>query len=180
MKRVWSFIFVLLFICCESFGQEEVAGKTHGIEIFPQVIPFRIYSAQYVYGASNNNFILGFTYLNNFYPQKKGAIGQFFAPTVPIGYRRYLWRNLNIEGQLWPAYNFYKDLSQNKFYNGFDLAGSMRFGYRFDFKVMRLPVYTNVQIEYLFGIYKGNKPDNFDDIQVDLPIFPAISLGYKW
>lgn len=181
MKCVLIFSLILINISY-SFGQEnEAQYNKYGVEVFPQVIPFRIYSAQFVYGISKNDFlILGFTYLNNYYPKKKDAIGQFFAPTIPIGYRRYLWKNLNIEGQLWPAYNFFKDLTQDKFYNGFDLAGSIRIGYRFDFKVKQFPFYTNIQVEYLFGIYKGNKPDNFDDTDVGLPLFPALSIGYKW
>lgn len=87
---------------------------------------------------------------------------------------------MNNEAQLWPAYDFYKDLKQEKFYNGFDLAGSVRFGYRVDFRLKKLPFYSNVQIEYLFGIYKGNKPDNFDEVDAGFPIFPSLSLGHKW
>jgi hypothetical protein len=172
---------ISLFLTLNSFGQEKDVSFKYGVEIFPQVIPFKIYSAQFVYGFSNQDyFIIGFTYLNNYYPNKQDAVGQFHAPTIPIGYRRYLWKNLNIEGQLWPAYNFYKDLTEEKYYNGFDLAGSVRFGYRLDFKIKHLPFYTNLQIEYLFGIYKGNKPENFDDVDSGVPIFPAFSLGYKW
>lgn len=181
MKKRLFICFLIVLSITNAFGQEEKVSSKYGIEIFPQTVFFRIYSAQFVYEMSAyDHLIIGFTYLNNYYPSKNDAIGQFFSPTIPIGYRRYLWKNMNIETQLWPAYNFYKDLKENKFYNGFDLVGSIRFGYRFDFKIIKLTFYSNIQIEYLFGIYKGNKPENFDDVDKDLPIFPAISLGYKW
>jgi hypothetical protein len=179
MKK--GFLLALLFLCLHANASDETIREKFGIEVFPQVIPFKIYSAQLVYGITTNDFlIVGFTYLNNFYPDKKAPVGQFNAPTIPIGYRRYLWKNLNLEGQLWPAYNFYKDLTTNEFYNGFDLAGSLRFGYKIDFNLKRLAIYSNIQIEYLFGIYKGNKPDNFDTAKSGIPVFPAISIGYKW
>jgi hypothetical protein len=179
LKRI---LFALsLFLVLDSFGQGKESYHKYGIEIFPEVIPFGIYSAQFVYNISeNDNFIIGFTYLNNYYPNKKEAIGRFFAPTIPIGYRRYLWKNLNIEGQLWPSYDFYKDLTQDKFFKGFDLVGSVRLGYKFDIKIKQFPFCINVQIEYLSGIYKGNKPENFDEVERGWPIFPAFSLGYKW
>ncbi len=181
MKTKVLLFFLLIFCIHSSYGQEEKVNTKYGIEIFPHTIFFRIYSAQFIYEfTKDDNFIIGFTYLNNYYPQENNAIGQFFSPTIPIGYRRYLWKNLNIETQFWPAYNFYKDLTENKFYNGFDLVGSIRFGYRIDFEIKRLSFYSNIQIEYLYGIYKGNKPKNFDEVEVDLPVFPAISLGFKW
>jgi len=181
MKRYLLYTLLTIFLMLDSFGQEKEVSYKFGIEIFPQVAFFRIYSAQVVYEMTkNDHLIIGFTYLNNYYPNKKNAIGQFFAPTIPIGYRRYLWKNFNIEGQLWPAYNFYMDLTQNKLYKGFDLAASVRFGYRFDFIIKQLPFYTNIQIEYLLGIYEGNKPINFGNVDTGVTIFPALSLGYKW
>lgn len=181
MKRVLFIFFIIVFGVLESFGSGEESNNKYGIEIFPLVIPFKIYSAQFVYEITPKDcFIIGFTYLNNYYPNKKNAIGQFFAPSIPFGYRRYLWENLNIEMQLWPAYNFYKDLTDNKFYKGFDLVGNIRFGYRFNFNIKELKFYTNIQIEYLYGIYKGNKPDNFNKVDAGLPFFPALSLGYKF
>ncbi len=174
-------LIISIFLTLNCFGQEKGVAFKYSFEFFPLVIPFKIYSAQFVYGFSNKDyFVIGFTYLNNYYPNKKESVGRFYAPTIPIGYRRYLWKNLNIEGQLWPAYDFYKDLTEEKYYKGFDCVGSIRLGYRLDFNIKNLPFYSNIQIEYLFGIYKGNKPKNFDDVESDLPIFPSLSIGYKW
>jgi len=91
-KRIIVTFLALAFHC---YGQEQHISYKYGIEIFPQVIPFKIYSAQLAYGLSDYDyFIIGFTYLNNYYPNKEDAAGRFHAPTIPIGYRRYLWKNL--------------------------------------------------------------------------------------
>jgi len=65
-------LIISLFLTLNCFGQEKDVSFNYGLEIFPLVIPFRIYSAQFVYGFSNKDyFVIWFTYLNNYYPNKK-------------------------------------------------------------------------------------------------------------
>jgi hypothetical protein len=114
--------------------------------------------------------------------QADAVIGQLNAPTVPIGLRRYVWRNAHLEYQLWPAYNFYYDRVGERYYNGFDLYNEIRGGYRLDFTLRGRPLFTNLQYVYGFGLYPGNKPDNFTLAVEDAPPFhvPSISIGLKF
>jgi len=147
------------------------------------VVAFNIYSIQYLYAITkHDDIIIGFTYLNSYFPNKVNSIGQFNAPTLPIGYRRYLWRNFHIEAQLWFSFDFYFDKLQSKYYNSFDLMGVIRSGYRFDFEFASLPLFINIQLEYLFGLYGGKKPDSFREKVSEQPpfIMPSLSLGFRF
>lgn len=190
---IWAFIskifcFVLFCIPIQTYCQTSDSIKNQSkyknyIEVFPIVAAFKIYSIQYSYAITKrDNIIIGFTFLNNDFPNRINSIGQFNAPTLPIGYRRHFWRNFHIEIQLWPSYDFYFDKLQSKYYNSFDLTGIIRSGYRFDFKLSRLPLFVNIQFEYLFGLYEGRKPDSFRKTASEQPpyIMPSLSLGFRY
>jgi hypothetical protein len=156
----------------------------HHLEAFPIVALFGIYSAQYGYRVSpKNELIVGFTYVNiEVRDRDDQMIGRFHAPTLPLGVRRYLWRNAHVEYQLWPAYNFYYDTVGERYHNGFDLYNEARAGYRIDFSLGRVPLFANAQYVYGFGLYPGNKPDNFREAAEDQPVFhvPSLSIGLRF
>ncbi len=151
----------------------------HSIEAFPIVALFKIYSVQYSYAFSPNYaLIIGLAYVNAVIDDKDGnAIGQLFAPTVPIGIRRFFWKKLHLEYQLWPAYNRYYEKNEKKYYNGFDLYNEFRAGYKFDVRISGLPFFLNLQYVLGFGLYPGNKPDSFIERNKEVPIFHALSIG---
>jgi hypothetical protein len=182
-------LILLLFSGFKSSGVEKdtLLGeqfKRHYIEAFPIVTLFKIYSAHYLYALTpDDHLIAGFSYVNTYLKNREGiAVGQLYAPTIVIGYRRYFWKNLHAEYQLWPSYNDYLEISEGKFYSGFDLYSEIRAGYRIDLELAGMEMFTNPQMIYGFGIFPGNKPDSFYELVKEAPPFivPSLSIGIRF
>jgi len=185
-------IFILLFLlllATNSYSQvkDTLPQKNfdrHYIEVFPLVTFFKIYSAHYLYAITpKNHLIAGFSYVNISLRNRDGvAVGKMYAPTLVIGYRRYFWKNLHAEYQLWPAYNDYLEINEGRFYSGFDLYSEIRAGYRIDFNIGNIKIFTNPQIIYGFGLIPGNKPESFYELAKEAPPFiaPSLSIGMKF
>jgi hypothetical protein len=77
--------------------------QRHHVETYPIMAFVRVYSAQYAYRLSGRNeLIVGLAYVNVDIHDRDGvAVGQLNAPTLPVGFRRYLWRNAHVEYQLY-------------------------------------------------------------------------------
>jgi len=62
------------------------------------------------------------------------------------------------------------------------LYNEFRAGYRFDFDLGRIPLFSSVQYVYGFGLYPGNKPQNFIQAVEDAPPFhvPSVSIGLRF
>jgi hypothetical protein len=163
---------------------QSMTEHRHMIETYPIMAFVGIYSVQYSYRITEKNeIIVGLAYVNVDVNDRDGiAVGQLNAPTLPVGFRRYLWRNAHVEYQLWPAFNNYYDRIGGRYYPGFDLYNEVRAGYRLDFRIGRAPLFTNLQWVYGFGIYPGNKPENFHKAVEDAPPFhvPSVSIGMKF
>jgi hypothetical protein len=181
-----ALLVLLLPATAGAQSQPAPPGVTHRhhLEVFPIVALFDIYSAQYGYRVSpRNELIVGLTYVNiQVTDRDDRVIGRFHAPTLPLGFRRYLWRNAHVEYQIWPAYNFYYDKVGERYHNGFDLYNEARAGYRIDFSLGAVPLFANAQYVYGFGLYPGNKPDNFTEAAKDQPVFhvPSLSIGLRF
>jgi hypothetical protein len=80
------------------------------------------------------------------------------------------------------VYNNYYDRIGDRHYAGFDLYNEVRARYRVDFCLGGAPLFTNLQWVYGFGIYPGNKPDNFRQAADDAPPFhvPSVSIGVRF
>ncbi len=145
---------------------------------------FEVYSLQYSYRITSHlSLITGLAYVNVDVDDPQGkTIGKMHSPTIPMGLRAYFYRNAHVEYQLWPAYNFYYDRISSRYYNGFDLYNELRAGYRVDFTIANVPLFTNLQYVFGFGLYPGNKPENFTEATEDAPIFhaPSISIGKRF
>lgn len=185
-KIIQTVSILLISVVFNSLGSASANQKVikQSVETFPIMAAFGVYSLQYVYDwTENDSLILGLAYVNSTVSnQKNEVIGQFFAPTIPIGYRRYLLGNFHVEYQLWPAYNCYFDKTEDKFYNGFDLYSELRAGYRLDLKFGNTPFFLNLQYVYGIGLIPGNKPESFIKVAEESPPFhvPSISVGIKF
>lgn len=162
-------------------AEDNLYSKGFSIESFPIMAAFKIYSVQGIYELTEtDHLIFGLAYVNSKVNDLDGIeVGQFFAPTIPVGYRRYIVGNFHIEYQLWPAYNFFLDTQENKFYNGFDLYSELRAGYRFDLKLGKTPMFLNLQYVFGIGLYPGNKSERFLEVAKESPPFhfPSLSVG---
>jgi len=190
---LWVLIFLLPMNCWGQVAKKladdvNSAGVQpeyrHSIEIFPLVAFFQIYSAQYTYAMTpKDHLISGFAYLNiNVEDRDGNTIGRFHSPTITVGYRRFVWKNLHAEYQLWPAYSRYFEKNEEKYYTGFDLYNEFRAGYLIQFEAWSIPVFINPQYAFGFGLLPGNKPDSFIKVSKDNPVFhaPTVSIGVKF
>lgn len=150
----------------------------HSIEFSPISTIAKIYALQYAYSVSrNDDLIAGLAYGNVHYPY-----GTSNAPTVIVGYRRYVWANLHVEYQLWPAYNMFYSTTEQKQYNGLELWNELRAGYRFDYSLFGVPSFVSLQGICGFGLWPGNKPEAFLQNTKSEPLFiyPNIMLGTRF
>lgn len=182
-KIIFAAIILLVFIFEKANGQTasenmENTEHKHTIEISPLSPLFKIYAIQYNYLlSSKNEVMLGFAYANIKYDE-----GRSHAPTLILGYRRFLWKGLHLEYQIWPAYNDYFETTEQKYYSGFELWNEFRMGYQFDFKLGKIPLAINPQLLCGFGLLPGNKPESFYEIMEKEPVFiyPNVFIGVKF
>lgn len=167
----------------EDEGKDPGLEHRHLVEVFPIVAFFRIYSVQYSYRLLPwLDAVTGFTYVGaNVEDQQGNQVGRYSAPTVPVGLRAYFWRNAHVEYQLWPAWNTYHERATGRSHAGFDLYSEIRVGYRLDFQLWGLPLFTNLQYVVGFGLYPGNKPESFFEAVEGAPLFhvPSASIGIR-
>lgn len=117
---------------------------------------------EYFFGPAYQNFTSGSITSN--------------AVTLILGYRYYVWKNLHLEAELWPAYNpMYSDVTAS-YYRGVEIWGEIKIGYKFIF-------YRNLFIQPApgigFGIFRTNKPLMFNE-DIKSPILaPQLIIGVK-
>ena len=151
----------------------------HSLDFSPLSPLFRIYALQYNYYLTpGDELILGGAYTN-----LQWDFGETNAATLILGYRRYLWKNLHIEYQLWPDYDWFYEKKEGKIYPGFDLWNEFRLGYRVDFTAMNQPLYLNFQWPFGFGLFDANKPESFKQHEEENPYFyfpPMFFPGFRF
>lgn len=92
----------------------------------------RIYMVKAGYRISDRNELGIGAAFQNWKNEDQDPLGQANAWTVLLSYRRYLWRNLNVEVELWPAYNLFESFVDGRTYKGFEMWVEYKAGYRFD------------------------------------------------
>lgn len=162
----------------ESSG-DGVPKFRHALEITPMMPFFGIYSLQYGYRLTPHDELLAGAAYTHIELVK---LGKTHAPTLTAGYRRYLWRDLHLEGQLWSSYDHFHFYPENAYYPGFDLYGELRLGYKFDVSPAGIPSFINLQLVYGSGIFAQNKPAALLEAAAKEPPFivPVIFFGYKF
>jgi len=193
-SEVVSMVLLFVLLCCATPAPAQetppplddtpsavasAAEKHHALEVSPMSPFMRIYVLQYMYQfAPDNELILGLSYMNI-----KFDCGETHAPGVVVGLRHYLWKGLHAEYQLWPAYDWFYEKNEDKYYNGFELWNEGRIGYRFAIRLSdKVDLYITPQWALGFGVYGGNKPETFKEEVRDEPYFGAplvfIGLGF--
>jgi hypothetical protein len=173
-------ILILVYLASGNtaiLGQENADYK-HTIEISPLSPFLKIYAIQYNYLVTDKSeLMLGFAYANIEYDEDRSH-----APTIILGYRRFLWNGFHLEYQLWPAYNDYFETTEKKYYSGFELWNEFRTGYQFNFSLGNIPFTATPQLLCGFGLWPGNKPDSFIEIMKKEPVFvyPNLFVGIKF
>lgn len=142
-----------------ALNANQVNIRKNSLDFCPEYPIVDVYALQYTRTlTAKGEMMLGVAYLN-----QKYDCGQSNAGGLIIGYRRYLWRRLHLEYQIWPIYDNFIEKKENKHYKSFDVWNEFRVGYGFDFTLSNCPLYLNVQWPFGFGLYGSNKPESFKD-----------------
>ncbi|MFP4369875.1 MAG: hypothetical protein ACOC2K_00735 [Bacteroidota bacterium] len=194
MKTLIFFIAVFVFLGSgTAFSQQNVSEKgkdihyLHSLETSPvspllQMIDKGIWGIKYGYAPTRKDEIhFGLAYMNLYFDE-----GNTNSPGLIFGYRRYIWKDLFVEYEIWPCYDKFYEKNEDKYYESFDLWNEFRVGYKFDFTISDLPFHVNVTWPFGFGLYSSNKPDSFYD-RMDQGFgdkyffhFPLVFIGYKF
>lgn len=160
---------------------QDARDYQHSFDTSPISPAIGIYGFHYNRRLSpNDELIFGLGYMNIQFD-----FGETHSPAIIFGYRRYLWRNLHIEYQIWPSYDWFYEKNDDKTYPSFDIWNEFRLGYQFDFVLWDNPFYFNIQWPFGFGLYDSNKPESFKDYQSKgdnrfFYQFPLPFLGYRF
>lgn len=134
----------------------------------------------------SNGLVLGLWYgkVTATYPKEIKYPGYAHNYASILGYRRYFWKNLHAEFQLYPGYTKFFEENENKTYHSFSLFTELRFGYRFDFTIKELPLVLNLQWPVGTSVFESNEPETFRNIRLQDPVFylffPNIYLGLRF
>jgi hypothetical protein len=196
--KVYAPILLLLLpitlhaICEETdsmkFNNEQmVKENTRSIVTDPFLPLFNSFALVYErFYNQQNGLVLGFWYgkVTATYPKeiKYPGFALNYAPI--IGYRRYFWRNLHAEYQLYPGYTRFYEENEGKRYQSFSLFTELRIGYKFNLSIRGLPLVLNLQWPVGTSLYESNEPESFREIRKQDPIFylffPNIYIGFRF
>lgn len=184
MERAFKvqLLMVIIAICMLQSAYAQITKESsnilmprHSIELSPMTPIGNVYSLQCNYRMTKKNeFIAGLSFVNIRYEN----IGRNNAPGIILGYRRFLWKNLHIQYELWPGYDIFYEQNVNKHYKGFQLWNEFRLGYQFNFKVKSQYSYVSIQWPLGFYLKKGNKPQSFVDYEKVNRFFYNVPLVY--
>ncbi len=183
---IFCFAFVTLFtinITAKPLGYKiDTVKYSHSLDFCPLSPFIGIYALHYGHRFNTNNeLIISPSYMRINYP----SIGHTNAPGFIIGYRKYLWKNLHIDYQLMPMWDRFYDESCDKTYPvSFDLWNEFRLGYAFDFNIIDMPFFINVQVPLGFALYSApnGKPEAFKKHVNENPLFyiPLFFIGTRF
>jgi hypothetical protein len=99
------------------------------------------------------------------------------AITLLLGYRHFVWKGLNMDVELYPAYNSIYSHIDKSYYPGWELWSEIKMGYRFPLASDKFYIQPSPGIG--FGIFRTNRPPRFGE-EIETPIFvPQIIMGMK-
>lgn len=149
---------------------------------FLQMADAGIWGIKLDYALSEKDELkVGLAYMNLHFDE-----GTTHAPSLIVGYRRFLWKKLYLEYELWPGYDKFYEKNEGRYYESFDIWNEFRVGYQFNFEVKNVPAFVSVTWPFGFGLYSSNKPESFYDRMNQsfgdkyFYQFPLIFVGVKF
>lgn len=174
-----SLFVAFMLISANAFGQNvgdssSKSDKSWGIGTSITYPMADIYMIQGSYSPGEHSDILCGAAFQNW----KNSQGRANAYTLLLGYRRFIWRGLHTEMELWPAYNPFRSSIDGKTYTGLELWMSVRVGYKLEFNTSGIDLYILAQPGIGFGVIRDNPwPDKEKD---DKAVFePQMIVGIK-
>lgn len=179
-----SLLFTLIIISSDMINAQTINPKIpeeldESVDFSPLSPFLNIYGVHYIRSLTEKDeLIFGLSYMKIPYD-----CGHTNSPALIFGYRRYIWKNLHLEYELWPCYDEFYEKYEDKYYKSFDIWNEFRIGYRLDFQVAEKPFYLNLQWPFGFGLYASNKPDSFLAEEKEEPFFyfpPMFFVGMRF
>ena len=167
-KAATGIVFLFFIYACQVWSQKPEVSEPvlykHAVETSP-ISPFLqmakkgIWGIKYEYAITPKDELkAGLAYMNLHFEE-----GITNSPGLIIGYRRFVWKKLYFEYELWPAYDEFYEKNEDKYYKSFDLWNEFRVGYQINFTINQIPLFVNIAWPFGFGLYSSNKPDSFYD-----------------
>lgn len=191
MKRLYALVCLICLNATLLFSQTNTDVSSpnckHSIETSPlspllQMADKGIWGLKYEYAwTPKDELKLGLAYMNIYFDE-----GNTNSPGLILGYRRFVWKKLYVEYELWPCYDAFYEKNEDTYYYGFDLWNEFRIGYQFNFHIKEFPMFVNVAWPFGFGLYSTNKPDSFYDRMNQSFAdkyyyqFPLLFVGFKF
>ena len=101
-----------------------------------------------------------------------------------LGHRFYFYKGFHIDAWFMPSYNSIFEENENRFYKSFSVYNEYRIGYKYNFKLFKIPLLVNAQWPLGFSLYDSNRPESFRELDKEDPIFylfiPNIWIGYRF
>lgn len=170
-----SFMIISGTLNSQTATHNKVPSKRSSLETSPMTPLGDVYSLQYNYKVSpSSELMLGLAYVNIEYDD----VGNNSAPSLIMGYRKFLWRTLHIQYELWPGIDKFYESNEDQNYTGFQVWNEFRIGYQIDFKIKSQSLYTSLQWPLGFYLYKGNKPKSFVEYEKENRFFYDVPLMY--
>lgn len=182
MKRFFLISALLFIVSIICNAQENVPKSKWAIEPSLTFPIKKIYMLNMAYNIRNKSeLLIGFAF-QNWKNLNKEPLGQAHAYTITAGYRYHIWKELNAEVMLFPAYNNFLSYVDNKWYNGYELWIEYRIGYKIKWNINSYGFYLNIQPGIGHGLYLQhlwpdlNKNTMFKE---SIMFVPQIALGIK-
>ncbi|MDP2235382.1 MAG: hypothetical protein Q8J88_03005 [Bacteroidales bacterium] len=182
MKR---FFLISALLCAASticISQADAPKSKWAIEPSLTFPIERIYMVNMAYNICNKSEILfGFAF-QNWENKNEKPIGKAHAYTLTAGYRYYIWKGLNAEIMLFPAYNNFLSYVDNKWYNGFESWIEYRIGYKIEWNINTAGFYLNIQPGIGHGLYLQHLWPDLNKktmLKESIMFIPQIAFGIK-
>lgn len=167
--------------------RDSVPDLKNSVYTDPLLPLFNSFALLYEYRKTNGySFILGGWYgkSTSTYPKLIEYPGYSVNFSAIIAFRKYFWRNLHFEYQFYPGFTRFFEENEEKFYNSFSLFNEFRIGYKFEYRLFKIPLITNVQWPVGFTVFESNQPKSFKEVKKQDPVFyifyPNIYLGFRF
>ncbi len=167
-------LFLIVLLSCFSFlyaGDDSSKWSVSTSLTYPLA---NIYTLHVNYRPDNNNELYFGPCFQNFSHDSFTVYGY----TLVLGYRRYFWRGLFLEGELYPAYNRIWSKITASYYPGIEMWGEIKIGYKIPFGKSKFYLQPSPGIG--FGIFRTNRPPNYNE-EIKSPVFiPQILIGREF
>jgi len=132
----------------------------------------RIYTLHFNYSNDSHELLFGPAFQNYCHNSFEAN-----AYTLVLGYRNFFWKGFFWETEIYPAFNRFYSTIDESFYPGIELWTEFKIGYRIE--LFDQKIYLQPSPGFGFGIFRTNKPPNFDDEIISPIVIPQLQLGFR-